>query len=69
MAKMHRFSDSPWVSGGDALTFIYVVNRSAEKRGKSIFGAPVSDVGERDWCGERRYVEEYMDYYYKKARA
>jgi hypothetical protein len=61
MEKMYRFSDSPWVYGGDAITFIYAVNESAEKRGKTIFGAPVSDVGERNWCGERRYVEEYKE--------
>jgi hypothetical protein len=61
MEKMYRFSDSPWVYKGDAITFIYAVNESAEKRGKTIFFVPVSDVGERDWCGERRYVEEYKE--------
>ena len=61
MEKMYRFSDSPWVSGGDAITFIFAVNKSAEKRGETIFGVPVSDVGDRDWCGERRYVEEYQE--------
>jgi len=61
MHKMFRFADSPWERDGDSITFIYAVNESARKRGKVIFGAPVADVGARQWCGERRYVEEYRD--------
>ena len=54
-----RFDDGPW-DGGECIAFIYAVNRLATKRGgKPVFGAPISDVGSRDWCGERRYVEEY----------
>ena len=63
MHKMYRFADSPWLSGGDSITFIYAVNDSASRRGKRIFDSPIGDVGERDWCGERRYVEVYKDAY------
>ena len=61
MEKMYRFSESPWIGAGDSITFIFAVNQSAEKRGKTIFGRPVGKVGERNWCGERRYVEEYKE--------
>jgi hypothetical protein len=61
MSKMYRFSDSPWKGGGDSITFIFAVNKSAEKRGKKIFDHPVGDVGDRNWCGEQRYVEEYKE--------
>lgn len=55
-----RFGDSPWNMNSDCLRFIHKVNELAGDR-RRVFGAPIGDVGDRDWGGERRYVEEYKE--------
>ena len=55
-----RFGDGPWAPRSSCLQFIHKVNELAEGRCR-IFDAPIGDVGDRDWGGERRYVEEYPE--------